>query len=115
MDFWSEQQSLYRLFLTVGREPKHRRQTHDLLRSGHAHFLTILQEGAAAGELPPHAVSPQNLSALAWAILDMVRGFNERRMDKIGPATTTPRQDAQAITTITLNHLGLTQNPEPRT
>jgi len=45
MEFWHEQINLYRLLLTVGREPQHRRQTHELLRAGHAYFVGILKEG----------------------------------------------------------------------
>jgi AcrR family transcriptional regulator len=109
MDFWQEHPGLYRLLLTVGREPKHRRQTHELLRTGHAQILSILEEAASAGELPSRGGSAEDLSALAWAILDMIRGFNERRMDRIfdHPGGNTPQQDAAAITAIALDHLGL--------
>jgi AcrR family transcriptional regulator len=103
--FWEEQQGLYRLLLTVGREQRHRRQTNDLLRTGHDAFFNILKEAADAGELAPEKCSLELLDATAWAILDMVRGFNERRLDRL--ATTTPEQDAATITAITLQHLGL--------
>ncbi len=105
MTFWSEQQALYRLLITVGREQRHRRQTNDLLRSGHDAFLAILKDADNAGELPPKSRSPEALDATAWAILDMVRGFNERRLDRL--TTNTPEQDAATITAITLQHLGL--------
>ncbi len=104
MSYWTEQLGLYRLLLTVGREQHHRRQTNDLLRNGHAAFLDILTEAAAAGELPA-AATPHSLSAAAWAILDMIRGCNERRLDKL--SDTTPEQDAATITAIALQHLGL--------
>jgi AcrR family transcriptional regulator len=105
MTFWSEQQALYRLLITVGREQRHRRQTNDLLRAGHDTFLTILKEADEAGELPPQSRSHEALDATAWAILDMVRGFNERRLDRL--TNNTPEQDADTITAITLQHLGL--------
>jgi hypothetical protein len=105
MTFWSEQQALYRLLITVGREQRHRRQTNELLRSGHDAFLAILKDADNAGELPPKSRSPEALDATAWAILDMVRGFNERRLDRL--TTNTPEQDAATITAITLQHLGL--------
>ncbi len=104
MTFWTEQLGLYRLLLTVGREQRHRRQTNDLLRSGHAAFYDILTEAAAAGELPP-STTPHTLSTAAWAILDMVRGCNERRLDKL--TDTTPEQDAATIAAIAFQHLGL--------
>ena len=102
MEFWNEQQSLYRLLLTVGREPRHRRQTQEFLRAGHAYFLAILREGEAAGKLPAAA----DIDMLAWAILDLTRGANERRMDKLTDRT--PQQDAATITSFALEQLGLT-------
>ena len=101
MEFWHEQINLYRLLLTVGREPQHKRQTHDLLRLGHAYFVGILKEGLEAGEI----AGTVDLDTLAWAILDMVRGANERRMDNLTDRT--PQEDAAAITAFALSQLGL--------
>ncbi len=103
MDFWHEQLGLYRLLLTVGRETRHRRQTHALLRAGHAHFLGILREGRA--EIPAPQADDASLDALAWAILDLVRGANERRLDKL--AANTPEQDAAMIAQFALRQLRL--------
>jgi len=105
MEFWHEQLNLYRLLLTVGREPQHKRQTHELLRAGHAYFLGILKEGVAAGEIDGRRLSAQDLDTVAWAILDMVRGANERRMDSLTDRT--PQEDAAAITAFALSQLGL--------
>jgi AcrR family transcriptional regulator len=105
MEFWHEQLNLYRLLLTVGREPQHKRQTHELLRAGHAYFLGILEEGVAAGEIDRQRLSAQDLDTVAWAILDMVRGANERRMDSL--TNRTPQEDAAAITAFALSQLGL--------
>jgi AcrR family transcriptional regulator len=101
MEFWHEQINLYRLLLTVGREPQHRRQTHELLRAGHAYFVGILREGVEAGEI----AATVDLETIAWAILDMVRGANERRMDSLTHRT--PQEDAAAITSFALSQLGL--------
>ena len=105
MEFWHEQLNLYRLLLTVGREPQHKRQTHELLRAGHAYFLGILKEGVAAGEIDGRRLSAQHLDTVAWAILDMVRGANERRMDSLTDRT--PQEDAAASTAFALSQLGL--------
>ncbi len=105
MEFWHEQLNLYRLLLTVGREPQHKRQTHELLRAGHAYFLGILEEGIAAGEIDGRRLSAQDLDTVAWAILDMVRGANERRMDSLTDRS--PQEDAAAITAFALSQLGL--------
>jgi AcrR family transcriptional regulator len=101
MEFWHEQINLYRLLLTVGREPQHRQQTHELLRAGHAYFVGILEEGVEAGEI----AADVDLDTVAWAILDMVRGANERRMDSLTHRT--PQDDAAAITAFALSQLGL--------
>jgi AcrR family transcriptional regulator len=105
IEFWHEQQNLYKLLLTVGRERRHKRQTDAVLRAGHAYFLSILKEGEAAGEL-----EPLDLDTIAWAILDMIRGANERRMDNL--TARAPQEDAAAITTYALHLLGLSsENP----
>jgi AcrR family transcriptional regulator len=101
MEFWHEQLNLYRLLLTVGREPQHKRQTTELLRAGHAYFLGILVEGVEAGEIAGRV----DVDTVAWAILDMVRGANERRMDNLTERT--PQEDAAAITGFALLQLGL--------
>ena len=100
LEFWFGQQNLYRLLLTVGREPKHRRQTNDALRVGHDSFLAIFEEGVASGELPA-----QDFDALCWAILDMTRGCNERRLD--GVIDRTPQEDAEFILEAALRSLGI--------
>ena len=93
--FWGEHEELYRLLLTLGREPKHRRQTHDLLRSGQQHLLGLFNEGVASGEL-----AEADYTALAWNILDIIRGNTERRMDRL--STTSVEADVTALTAYAL-------------
>jgi AcrR family transcriptional regulator len=100
MSFWHEQQAIYRLLLTVGREPQHRRQTNELMRRAQASFVEILEGGVAAGEL-----EPGNFGDVAWLVLDMIRGANERRMDRMN--TCTPEQDAATILGFALRQVGL--------
>ena len=100
LHFWTEHQALYRLLLTLGREPRHRKQTNELLRSGQQHIAGLFAEGAQRGE-----VARENYSALAWAILDMIRGATERRMDRLSEATV--QADADAITTFALRSVRL--------
>jgi len=102
LEFWMDQKNLYRLIITVGREQKHRRQTHETLRAGHDSFVTIFEEAVISGE-----VKPQPFDALAWAILDMIRGCNERRLDNLNPNS--PQQDAAYITSIALQRLGIAE------
>jgi AcrR family transcriptional regulator len=100
MAFWHEQQALYRLILTVGREPQHRRQTNELTRRAQLSFVAILNDAVATGELHPGP-----FDAIAWAVFDMIRGANERRLDHI--SNSTPDQDAATILAFTLRQLGL--------
>lgn len=100
MHFWTAHELLYRLLVTLGREARHRRQTNELLRSGQAHFEALFTEASQAGELVPG-----EYTALAWAVLDMIRGATERRMDRL--SETTVEADAQSITAFALRAAGL--------
>lgn len=100
LEFWPERESIYRLLLTVGREPKLRRQTNEVLRNAHSSFIAIFEDGVSAGEIAPADFVP-----LAWAALDLVRGATERRMDKV--TTSSPRDDAAWITESVLARLHL--------
>lgn len=99
LEFWPQHEAIYRLLLTVGREPKLRKQTNELLRNAQASFLAIFAEGVEAGD-----IAPQNFEPLAWAVLDMVRGVVERRLDKV--SATTPGEQAAWITETVLRLLG---------
>ena len=102
LHFWTEYQSLYRLLLTLGREPNHRRQTNTLLRAGKDHFLALFHEGVAEEQ-----IRERDYEALAWAVLDMIRGATERRMDRC--STSTVQEDADAITVTALCAAGLNE------
>ncbi len=90
LEFWIEHDALYRLLMTLGREAKHRRQTNEVLRLAQAGFLEIFTDAAHAGR-----IEERDFTALSWAALDLVRGANERRMDRV--SDTTPQQDAEWI------------------
>lgn len=107
LEFWREHEALYRLLLTLGHEARHRRQTNQLLRSGQQHLLAIFAEGTATKQ-----IANGDYAALAWAILDMIRGATERRMERV--AETTIEEDAQAITTIAMRSAGCTASASAR-
>jgi AcrR family transcriptional regulator len=100
LDFWMEQRSLYRMLLTVGRAPEHRKQTHAIVNRAVASIQSILEEGVRNGE-----VAPQTLEPLAQAIVDMMRGAIERRLD--GLSKNSSAQDAREISRIAFSALGL--------
>lgn len=90
LEFWPEHEAIYRLLLTVGREPRLRQETHRIVREAQQGFVALICEGAKAGVLPQG-----DHEALAWATLDMIRGATERRMD--AQTSTTPKDDAAWI------------------
>lgn len=100
LDYWMEQRSLYRMLLTVGRAPEHRKQTHAIISLAVASIQSVLEEGVSTGE-----VSAQPLEPIAQAIVDMMRGTIERRLD--GLSKNTSAEDAREITRIALSALGL--------
>jgi AcrR family transcriptional regulator len=91
LEFWPEHEAIYRLLLTVGREPRLRRQTNEVLQTAHEGLMGIFAQGEAAGE-----IEAGNYVPLGWALLDLIRGATERRMDKL--SATTPQEDAAWIT-----------------
>lgn len=90
LEFWPEHEAIYRLLLTVGREPRLRLETHRMVREAQQGFVALFREGVEADALPSGDYEP-----LAWATLDMIRGAAERRMDN--QTTTTPEEDATCI------------------
>jgi AcrR family transcriptional regulator len=100
LDFWMEQRSLYRMLLTVGRAPEHRKQTHAIVNRAVASIRSVLEEGVRTGE-----IAAQPLDPLAQAIVDMMRGAIERRLD--GLSKNSSAEDAHEITRIALCALGL--------
>lgn len=95
LKYWTKNQSIYSLILTVGREQKHRRQTATFLRAAQRDYQTLLQDAVDAGEF-----ACDDVEQLAWATLDLVRGASERRIDKLGSSA--PQQDAERITAFLL-------------
>jgi AcrR family transcriptional regulator len=105
LEFWLEQKSLYRLVLTVGREPQHRKQTNAVLREATRSLISLLEQAAAAGEIQVQSFEP-----IAHAVLDMIRGANERRLD--GIAIHSVEEDANFIIELALREVGF-QTPTP--
>lgn len=99
LEFWFSQRDLYRMLLTVGREPQHRKQTQMMILRAAKSLTDVMEEGVREGEL-----KKQNFLPIALAIVDMMRGVNERRMD--GFSKNSPKQEAIGITRIALAALG---------
>jgi AcrR family transcriptional regulator len=75
LHFWGAHGDLYRMILTVGREKKHRRHTNGLLSQSVDGLVVHLREVA------PNVEDANVVRAVGWAVMDMVRGALERRID----------------------------------
>ncbi|MDE1163089.1 MAG: TetR/AcrR family transcriptional regulator [Acidobacteriaceae bacterium] len=100
MSFWISYPDLYRLLATLGRERRFRKQTHTIVRASVEEMIDILAAGVRDGEL-----ADRDYTSLAWALMDMVRGMNERRM--YGESTRSSEQDAEAILAMVLPYIGV--------
>ena len=95
--FWGDHGELYRMILTLGREKKHRKQTEAILTSSTERLNSILEEAIARGELNPRSLQP-----IAWAVMDLIRGANERRMD--GRSVLSAEEETTFITETVLRY-----------
>jgi AcrR family transcriptional regulator len=82
LEFWGAHGELYRMVMTVGREKRQKKHTTEILRDSVERLLSILREGIERGELKPRPVEP-----VGWAVMDMIRGASERRVDDLQPTT----------------------------
>jgi AcrR family transcriptional regulator len=97
LEFWGAQGELYRMVMTVGREKRQRKHTAEILRESVEQLVSILRDGVERGELKPRAPEP-----VGWAVMDMVRGSIERRVD--GLQATSPGEDTATITELALRY-----------
>jgi AcrR family transcriptional regulator len=80
--FWDEQQSFYRVILSLSREGHHRKRSIAWQRETVLYLQAIFAEGAKAGEIPQ-----QDFLGAAWAMMDTIRGTSERRIYTEGRST----------------------------
>ena len=73
MAYWHEQQTLYRVILTLGHEQ--RRRSIAFQRESVEMLAGTLADGARLGQIPA-----QDFVAAAWTVMDAIRGVNERRI-----------------------------------
>ena len=97
LEFWGAQGELYRMVLTVGREKPQRKRTAAILSDSVEHLVEILRAGVKRRELRKLPLEP-----IAWAVMDMIRGAIERRIDR--RATTSPEDDATLITDVAMRY-----------
>jgi len=97
LEFWSHEGELYRMVLTVGREKKQRKQTAASLLVSVELLMEILRGGIKRGELAKRPMEP-----IAWAVMDMLRGALERRID--GATALSCEAETALITEIALRY-----------
>jgi len=95
--FWDEQQSLYRVILSLSREGQHRKRSIALQKESVMYLQSIFAEGARAGEIPE-----QDFAGAAWAMMDATRGVSERRIYSEGRST---EEDTRFLTEFLLGAL----------
>jgi AcrR family transcriptional regulator len=99
--FWSEQQALYRVILSLSREGRHRKQCIGWQRETVLYLETIFAQGARRGEIPA-----QDFAGAAWAVMDAIRGVSERRIYSEGRSI---EEDTRFLTDFLLRALGIMQ------
>jgi AcrR family transcriptional regulator len=105
MSFWTSHPDLYRLLATLGRERQFRKQTNAIIQRSTSELVEIFAKGVQSGELAERDYAPA-----AWALLDMMRGMNERRM--YGESTSSIKQDTADILRMLLPFVGLPGEPD---
>lgn len=95
--FWDEQQSLYRVILSLSREGQHRKRSIAWQRETVLYLQSIFVEGARTGEIPE-----QDFLGAAWATMDAIRGASERRIYSAGRSTA---EDTEFLTRFLLKAL----------
>jgi hypothetical protein len=63
-------------------------------------LVGIFEDGVKAGEIAARDFEP-----IGWAVMDMLRGMNERRL--YGEADSTPEQDTAILLALVLPAIGL--------
>ena len=94
--YWHEQQTLYRVILTLGHEQ--RRRSISYQRETVVSLAGMLEEGAKLGQIPE-----QDFVAASWTMMDAIRGVNERRIYSEGR---TVEEDTEFLTAFLLRALG---------
>lgn len=103
--FWDEQQSFYRVILSLSREGQHRKRSIAWQRETVLYLQEIFAEGAKNGEIPQ-----QDFPGAAWAFMDAIRGTSERRIYTEGRST---EDDTRFLTDFLLRALQI-KVPEPQ-
>jgi len=103
LSYWREKQSLYRVISSLSREVQNRKLILRCLRQVVDHLIAMLSDAAERGEIPE-----QDFEAAAWALMDMIRGLQERRMIH---QEHSPEEEVRNLTGFMLRALGYVDAP----
>jgi AcrR family transcriptional regulator len=90
IDFWNEQQQLYRIILSINRQEQHRKRSLAWQKETVLYLESMFAEAAKDSEIPQ-----QDFLAAAWTAMDAIRGVNERRLSSAARA---PEDDTRFLT-----------------
>jgi AcrR family transcriptional regulator len=103
LNYWREKQSLYRVMSSLNREVRNRKLILKCLRQVVDRLTAMFSDAAERGEIPK-----QDFEAAAWALMDMIRGLQERRMIHHEHS---PEEEVRNLTSFTLKALGYVRVP----
>jgi AcrR family transcriptional regulator len=103
LSFWKEKQALYHVISSLNREMPNRRRSLNWQKKTVDYLTAIFTAAAERGE-----IEDRNLEAAAWALMDIVRGINERRIVNYGRSS---EEEIEFVTTLVLRGLGWREEP----
>lgn len=95
--FWTDQQQLYRIILSINRQEQHRKRSIAWQKETVLYLQSMFADASKAGEIPD-----QDFLAAAWTTVDAIRGVNERRAYSEGRSTV---DDTEFLTAFLLRGL----------
>ncbi|QHS51818.1 TetR/AcrR family transcriptional regulator [Edaphobacter sp. 12200R-103] len=98
ISFWKEKQALYHVISSLNREMPNRRRSLNWQKKTVDYLTVMFSTAAERGE-----IEGRNLEASAWALMDIVRGINERRIVNYGRSS---EEEIDFVTTLVLRALG---------
>lgn len=98
LSFWKEKQVLYRVITSLNREIPDRRRSLRWQKQTVDYLVSMFSAAAERGE-----IEARHLEASAWALMDIVRGINERRIVNYERSS---EEEVDFVTTLMLRALG---------
>lgn len=98
LDFWKEKQALYHVISSLNREMPNRRRSLKWQKKTVDYLVAMFSEASKQGE-----IESRNLEAMAWALMDVIRGINERRIVNYERSSA---EEVEFVTSLVLKGLG---------